>query len=183
MNNNFTIIVETGQGRAAYPATGLEDAFAIYREQFETYQDCQVHLMRDMPSVTAAVNAAGRGGIAEAVERAHDSRKIEKHKQIDSKYLKQQTEGADPSNPLYKKVVVMSGTFGLIKMERNEVAAALQALGAKVNRSVSNTIQVFVQGDRAGDSKVNGVKALRASGRDVRIITPVELKEIIDKYI
>ena len=179
MNNNFTIIVETGQGRAAYPATGLEEAFAIYREQFETYQDCQVHLLRDMPSATAT----GKGGIAEAVERAHDSRKIEKHKQIDSKYLKQQTEGADPSNPLYKKVVVMSGTFGLIKMERNEVAAALQALGAKVNRSVSNTIQVFVQGDRAGDSKVNEVKALRASGRDVRIITPVELKEIIDKYI
>ena len=77
----------------------------------------------------------------------------------------------------------MSGTFDLIKMGREEVAAALQSLGAKVNRKVSNTIQVFVQGDKAGGSKVDEVMALRASGRDVRIITPVELKEIIEKYL
>lgn len=171
MNTKFKIIVETGQGRAVYPAEGLSEAVQVYREQLETYPEEQIHLLRDMPSVTAdpATQPSGR--------------KVEKHKQIDSRFLKQQTEGADSSNPLYEKIVVMSGTFDQIGMTRDQVAESLQKLGAKVNRSLSGTIEVFVQGDKAGPSKIKEVMAMRASGKDVRIVTPVELKEIVDKYI
>lgn len=180
MNKKFKIVVETGQGRAVYPASGLGEAVEIYREQLDTYPESQIHLLRDMPVAAVTLNAAGRGGIAEALESRS---KVEKHGQIDSKYLKRQTDGADPTNPLYGKVVVISGTFEQIGMERDQVAAAVQSLGAKVNRSVSGTLDVFVQGNKPGPSKVREVEAMRASGRDVRIITPIEIKEIIGRYV
>ena len=180
MNKKFKIVVETGQGRAVCPAEGLTEAFDIYREQLDTYPESQIHLLRDMPVAAVTINAAGRGGIAEALESRS---KVEKHGQIDSKYLKRQTDGADPTNPLYGKVVVISGTFEQIGMERDQVAAAIQILGAKVNRSVSGTLDVFVQGNKPGPSKVREVEAMRASGRDVRIITPIEIKEIIGRYV
>lgn len=109
-------------------------------------------------------------------------KKIEKHKGIGSQYLKQQLEGADRTNPLYNKVVVISGTFEQIEMERDEVAAACQRLGAKVNRKVSDTLDVFVQGNKPGPSKLMEVEAMRASGRDVRIISQIELIEILSQY-
>jgi NAD-dependent DNA ligase len=183
MSTKFNIVVETGQGNAVYPAESLQEAIEIYREQLDTYPESQIHLLRDMPPTATVVNAAGKGGIAEAMEKSQNRQRVEKHKQIDSRFLKQQTEGADSSNPLYKKIVVMSGMFDQIGMSRDEVAEALQKLGAKVNRSMSSTIQVFVQGDKSGPSKLGEVMAMRASGKDVRIITPIELKEIFDKYI
>lgn len=109
--------------------------------------------------------------------------KVERHKQIDSSYLTQQTDGADPDNPLYGKVVVLSGTFEQIHMEREQVAEAIQRLGAKLNRSVSRTMQVFVMGNKVGPSKLAEVEALRAEGRDIRIISQLEFKEICNKYL
>lgn len=177
METKFKVIVETGQGRAVYPADDLGEAVEIYREQLGIYADSQIHLVRDMPDQPVVVKGTD-------IAKALDSRRtVEKHKGIDSRYLKQQTEGADTSNPLYGKVVVMSGTFEQIGMERDQVAGALQSLGAKVNRSVSSTIQVFVTGNKPGPSKIREVEQLRASGRDVRIISQIELKEILDKYL
>jgi len=114
---------------------------------------------------------------------ASPSPKVEKHKQIDSRYLTQQTDGANPSNPLYGKVAVLSGTFEQIHMERDEVAAAIQRLGAKLNRSVSRTMQVFVMGNKVGPSKLAEVESLRADGHDIRIISQLEFKEICNKYL
>lgn len=110
------------------------------------------------------------------------STRTERHGQIDSRYLSMQTDGADPSNPLYGKTVVMSGTFEQIGMERDEVAAAIQQLGAKLNRSVSRTMQVFVMGNRVGPSKMSEVEQLRSEGHDIRIISQIEFKEIYNKY-
>lgn len=109
--------------------------------------------------------------------------KVERHGQIDSRYLTQQTDGADPSNPLYGKVAVLSGTFEQIHMERDQVAAAIQRLGAKLNRSVSATMQVFVAGDKVGPTKFKQVESLRAEGHDIRIISQLEFKEICNKYL
>lgn len=109
-------------------------------------------------------------------------KKVEKHGQIDGQYLKQNLEGADPTNPFYDKVVVESGTYEQIGMKRDEVAAAIQKLGAKINRKVSNTIDIFVQGNKPGPSKIKEVEELRAGGRNVRIISQIELKEIFRQY-
>jgi len=110
-------------------------------------------------------------------------KKIEKHKVIDSQYLKQQLEGADPTNPFYNRVVVESGTYEQIEMSRDEVAAAIQKLGAKINRDVSEKMNIFVMGNRPGPSKLAKVEKWRAEGYDIRIISQVELKEIISRYI
>ena len=109
--------------------------------------------------------------------------KVEKHKQIDSRYLTQQADGADPSNPLYGKVAVLSGTYEQIGMERDQVAAAIQRLGAKLNRSVSRTMQVFVMGNKVGPSKLAEVEQFRAADHDIRIISQLEFKEICNKYL
>ena len=170
MDTKFKIIVETGQGMAVYPAASLKEAIGIYREQLDTYDDCQIHLLRDMPSQIAGQTTK------------HSEQKVEKHGKIDSKFLKQQLDGADSSNPLYGKVAVISGTFEQIGMERDEVAEGLQALGAKVNRKVSDTLDVFVQGNKPGPAKLKEVEALRASGRDIRILTPIEVREILARY-
>lgn len=114
---------------------------------------------------------------------ASPSPQVERHGQIDSRYLTQQTDGADPSNPLYGKVAVLSGTFEQIHMERDQVAAAIQRLGAKLNRSVSATMQVFVAGDKVGPAKFKQVESLRAEGHNIRIISQLEFKEICNQYL
>lgn len=109
--------------------------------------------------------------------------KVEKHKGIDSQYMKQNLEGADPTNPFYGKTVVESGTYEQIGMTRDEVAAAIQKLGAKINRDVSVKMNIFVTGNKPGPSKLAKVEKWRAEGCDIRIISQLELKEIISQYI
>jgi len=109
--------------------------------------------------------------------------RIEKHGQIDSQYLKQDTSDADPTNPLYKKIVVESGTYEQIGMTRDEVAAAIQKLGAKLNRDVSKKMNIFVTGNKPGPSKLKQVMQWRSEGLQIEIIDQVRIKEIIDKYI
>lgn len=109
--------------------------------------------------------------------------KMEKHGQIDSQYLKQDTSGADPTNPLYEKTVVESGTYEQIGMSRDEVAAAIQKLGAKLNRGVSKTMDIFVTGNRPGPSKMEKVMQWRSEGLQIEIIDQMRIKEIIDKYL
>lgn len=111
------------------------------------------------------------------------AQKVEKHGQIDSQYLKQDTSGADPTNPLYLKTVVESGTYEQIGMTRDEVAAAIQKLGAKLNRDVSKAMNIFVTGNKPGPSKMQKVQQWREEGLDIRIISQIEFKEIFDKYI
>lgn len=177
MQTQFKIIIDTGQGREVHPAANLFEAFTLYRQKLGEYPQLQIHLLRDMPSTAPAPDGSPVG------TAASPSPKVEKHKQIDRRYLTQQTDGADPSNPLYGKVAVMSGTYEQIHMERDQVAAAIQRLGAKLNRSVSATMQVFVAGDKVGPAKFKQVEDLRANGRDIRIISQLEFKEICNKYL
>lgn len=133
------------------------------------------------------MNAVAREVVRRSEETLRENQELRAkdagHKQIDSSYLTQQLDGADPSNPLYGKVAVMSGTYEQIHMEREQVAEAIQRLGAKLNRSVSRTMQVFVMGNKVGPSKLAEVEALRAEGRDIRIISQLEFKEICNKYL
>lgn len=153
------------------------------REIVRHYQNTQ----RAMNAVSAQVVRH-----SEKIERERDElkcqnqalrAKVERHGQIDSRYLEQVKDGADPSNPLYGKVAVLSGTFEQIHMERDQVAEAIQRLGAKLNRTVSATMRVFVAGDRVGPAKFKQVEALRADGHDIRIISQMEFKEICNKYL
>jgi len=177
MQTQFKIIIYTGKGREVHPAANLSEAITLYRQKLDEYPQSLILLVRDIPSPSPASDGSPVGTVTSP------SPKVEKHKQIDSRYLTQQTDGADPSNPLYGKVAVLSGTFEQIHMERDQVAAAIQRLGAKLNRSVSATMQVFVAGDKVGPTKFKQVEALRTEGHDIRIISQMEFKEIINKFI
>ena len=148
----------------------------VLRKQVRHYQETQ-------KTLNAVAREVARRSEETLRENQELRAKVERHKQIDSSYLTQQTDGADPDNPLYGKVAVMSGTYEQIHMERDEVAAAIQRLGAKLNRGVSRTMQVFVMGNKVGPSKLAEVEALRAEGRDIRIISQLEFKEICNKYL
>ncbi len=170
MKTTFKVIVETAQGRIVYLAAELAEAITIFREQLNQYADSQICLMREMLMLHE-----------ENIQT--NSPKVEQHKKIDRRFLQQVSDGADPSNPFYGKIVVMSGTFEQINMERVQVAEALQKLGAKINRDVSKTMNVFVTGNKPGPSKLKDVEQLRTHGSDIKIISQIELKEIINKYI
>lgn len=176
MQTTFNVIIDTGQGREVHPTADFSEAIALYRQKLDEYPQSQIHLVRNMPSTAPASDGSPVG-------TASPSSKVERHGQISSSYLTQQLDGADPSNPLYGKVAVLSGTFEQIGMGRDEVAAAIQRLGAKLNRSVSATMQVFVAGDKVGPAKFKQVEALRTEGHDIRIISQLEFKEICNQYI
>lgn len=114
---------------------------------------------------------------------AAPTQKIEKHKGIDKKYFVQMKEGADPTNPLYDKKVVISGTFEQIEMERDDVAAGIQKLGAQLKHDVCKEMDFFVTGNRIGPAKQKKVEQWRSEGYNIQFITPVEIKEIINKYV
>ena len=172
MHTTFKIIIGSEQGGEAYQADNLTEAFAIYEEQLESNPNSQVRLIRNMPPTGKAYPRPKT-----AIPRT------ERHKQIDSRYLEQKTEGADPSNPLYGKKVVLSGIFDQIGMERNEVAKYIQQLGAKLNRDTSSAMQVFVMGNKIGPTKIKEVEQLRATGHDILLISQLEFKEIVNKYL
>lgn len=172
MHTTFKIIIGSEQGGEAYQADNLSEAFAIYEEQLESNPDSQVQLMRDMPPTGKAYPRPNTA-----------TPRTKRHGKIDSRYLEQNTEGADPTNPLYGKKVVMSGIFDQIGMERDKVAESIQQLGAKLNRSVSSTMQVFVMGNKIGPTKIKEVEQLRATGHDILLISQLEFKEIVKKYL
>lgn len=172
MHTTFKIIVGGEQGGEAYQADNLPEAFAIYEEQLESNPNSQVRLIRNMPP-TGKAHPRPKTAIP----------RTERHKQIDSRFLKQNTEGADPSNPLYGKKVVMSGIFDQIGMKRDKVAEYIQRLGAKLNRDTSSTMQVFVMGNEIGPTKIKEVEQLRATGHDILLISQLEFKEIVNKYL
>lgn len=110
--------------------------------------------------------------------------KVVRHGQIDRQYRQQLDGVGDPSCPLYGKVVRITGTFDQIGMSRDEVAAACQRMGAKsASEGFVKSMDVFIVGNDAGPSKLKKVQDLRAEGRDVRILSLIEFKEIYDKYI
>lgn len=106
--------------------------------------------------------------------------KIERHAGIDSRYLVQKLDGADPDNPFYGKKVVISGTFEQIGMERNEVAEKLQKLGAKIMRNVSPELDFFIIGNRPGPSKLAKIEGWQKEGIPIQVISQIELKVIFD---
>lgn len=109
--------------------------------------------------------------------------KVVRHGQIDRQYKQQINGVGDPSCPLYDKVVRITGSYEQIGMSRNQVAAACQRMGAKsASEGFVKSMDVFIMGNDAGPSKLKKVQNLRAEGRDVRILSLIEFKEILDKY-
>ena len=152
------------------------DVIGALRSQVAHYQDT----MQAMGKVSMKVVRISEERLQENEQL---KAKVEKHKGIDSRYLKQDTEGADPTNPLYRKIVVESGTYEQIGMSRDEVAAAIQKLGAKLNRDVSKTMNIFVTGNKPGPSKMQKILQWRSEGLQIEIIDQMRIKEIFDKYL
>lgn len=87
------------------------------------------------------------------------------HDKIESKLLVKDLTGADPENPFYDKKVVITGVFD---MDRNEIAARLQKLGADVNTAISRKTDIVLTGYDAGPAKLEKIADLRSKGYDIK---------------
>lgn len=97
------------------------------------------------------------------------------------KQFKQQLDECDVSNKdtvFFGSTVVITGTFEDYP-ERNNLAAKLQALGAKVSSSISKKTDIVVVGDGAGPKKLEKIHEMQSEGHCIRAMYEAELKEIL----
>ena len=98
--------------------------------------------------------------------------------------LKKDLTDADPNNPFYDRVVVITGVFNI---ERIELAQILKSMGADINTSVGGKTNYLLVGKDPGPSKMRKVDDLIEAGKDVRKIYQEDLDLILsgkcyDKY-
>lgn len=83
------------------------------------------------------------------------------------------------NTPFFGSIVVITGTLDFYPV-RDDLAAKLKSLGAKVNASISGKTSVVIVGAGAGKSKINQIEERLAKGQEIRIIREAELKEILE---
>ena len=129
-------------------------------------------------------NASGRWTEIETKSQRASSSNVVRHGQIDRQY-KQQLDGVgNPDCPLHGKIVRITGTFDQLGMTRNQVAATCQQLGAsEVSEGICKKMDIVIVGNNPGPTKLEKITKWRSEGHDIRIISQLELKEIIKKFI
>ena len=98
--------------------------------------------------------------------------------------LQKDLTDADPNNPFYDRVVVITGVFNI---ERMKLAQILKSMGADINTSVGGKTNYLLIGKDPGPSKMRKVDELIDAGKDVRKIYQEDLDLILsgkcfDKY-
>jgi DNA polymerase III subunit epsilon len=104
--------------------------------------------------------------------------KIFSAKKLDKRFLKPDLKLTDNGSLFYNQKVVLTGD--LKNFQRNEAAAKLQALGAKINTSISAKTNIVVVGSNAGPSKMKKIDELVSAGNAIRIIHEEEFISILD---
>lgn len=79
----------------------------------------------------------------------------------------------------YNATVVITGTFPEYP-ERDELAAKIQSLGARIVSSISKRTTHVVVGDGAGPKKIEKIQTLNEQGCNIVIIRPHELAKIFE---
>lgn len=109
--------------------------------------------------------------------------KIVKHGKIDRQYAQQLDGVGDPSCPLYRKHIRITGTFDQLGMSRDDVAAACQRLGAKkVSEGIAKGMDIVIMGNNAGPSKMERIKEWQADGYKITVLSQYDLKKIFEEY-
>lgn len=78
----------------------------------------------------------------------------------------------------YNSTVVISGTFEDFP-SRDDLAAKLQALGAKVNSTISKKTDILIAGAGVGPAKLAKVRELHDQGHRIRILQAHELADAL----
>lgn len=106
------------------------------------------------------------------------------HTSLSGDILQKDLTDADPNNPFYDRIVVITGVFNI---ERLELALILKKMGADINTSIGGKTNYLLVGKDPGPSKLRKVDDLIAAGKDVRKIFQEDLDLILsgkcyDKY-
>lgn len=177
MESKFRVITETESGREEVCFCDLAEAITLFLTKYNEDNDARIILMRDVPpvsseSVSTTVYASG----------GNKGPKVVRHEKLQPR-LKIEGVG-DPACPLYDKHVRISGTFDQIGKSRDEILDAIQQLGAKYAcTDIIKGMDVVVFGNNYGPSKEKKVRQWQSEGRQIRIISQFELKDIFEKYL
>ena len=109
---------------------------------------------------------------------------FEGHDALNGEVLQKDLSDADPTNPFYDRIVVITGLFSI---ERKELAKKLKSMGADINVGVSSKTNYLLIGQDPGPSKLKKIDELIAAGKDIRKIYQEDLDLIFsgdgfDKY-
>lgn len=85
---------------------------------------------------------------------------------------------ADKSSIFYKSNVVITGVFEHFK-DRDELAAKLQSLGAKVTSSISSKTTYVLVGNDAGPKKVEKIRQMQSEGHPVVMLREHQLGDLL----
>lgn len=99
-----------------------------------------------------------------------------KHKKIDKNLLVQDLSNADPDNPFYDKKVVITGNFS---MDRNELAAKVQAMGADINTAISKKTNFVLVGEEPGPAKMEKMRQLQEQGINIKELHECDIMSIL----
>ncbi len=88
-------------------------------------------------------------------------------------------EVENKSTIFYGKKVVITGAFEEYP-ERDALAKQLQALGAKVNQSISKCTNIVIEGIGAGPKKMETVENLQAQGYDIQVLYEEDEQQILE---
>ena len=152
---------------------GLKDCCAAFNIPLETHHD-------------AACDAVACAKIflkylsGETLHRAIEveSRTPKYNTQLKGRILGMDLTDADPNHPLYKKQLAITGTFS--KWDRYELADSLKKKGADLKSGVTSKIDFVAVGEGAGFRKLEKIKELRDSGRNVIILNEKDIEHLLN---
>lgn len=84
----------------------------------------------------------------------------------------------ESDNFFYGKIVVITGVLETFPY-RDDLAAILQAKGARVTSSVSKQTNIVIFGSSPGPSKMKKVDELRALGIDIQYMQEIEMMHLL----
>lgn len=116
-----------------------------------------------------------RGGASILGADLKTSREIRKEHRV----MLDESQVENKNTVFFNSRVVITGTFECYP-DRDDLAHRLQALGAKVNSSISKKTDIVVVGNGAGPKKIEQVQQLKSEGCKIIIMRPHELQSILE---
>jgi DNA polymerase III subunit epsilon len=121
--------------------------------------------------LTSMISKKGSSNKDSALDSIFKGKKINKN-------LLSKLDTVNEGSIFYNRKVVLTGD--LKSFNRNDAAARLHALGAKINTSISAKTNIVIVGANAGPSKMNKIEELINSGNNIRIIYEDEFIGILN---
>lgn len=105
-----------------------------------------------------------------------DDKFISNHKQLKGDVLRKDLSNADPNNPFYDRIIVITGLF---TQERGNLARILKSMGADINTTITKKTNFVLIGDDPGPKKIEKVDKLIHDGYNIYKLYQSDIDSIL----